>query len=348
MAENQQIPTMERVKNFVWFTAIALLVALAVVLWIRKATKTPGPGPAAAETPQQRQARLDRELRAAGQLALDHTDDQRRREGLRRLRELVAGSPDYLPARYALVDIALGLRENTLAEKTASDLVTERPSDWQAHAAMAAVLVVEGRDADAAGELLKAIDLNRQAGGEPQAELHGKLAGVYLKQGKAAEAEQELSVVLDLAKKAGSQGSWGVHAMFAEAALKQGKMQQADEHLLAAARLNLPATAIQLARSSLDLSSRLGQLLVDSRQREEVEVAYRLLTGAAQFKKSDADAQFLAAKAAARANHADEASRFLAAASQLKPDDPRIAELKGLIAQIPTTTRATTASAPTP
>jgi len=319
MAAPRQPSSSERVKNFLWFSGIAILIALAILLWIRK-SRSPAPSileRSAEVAEEQRTARLLAETRAAAQLAQGN-DEAQRREAIRRLQQLSEENPDFVPAQEALVQVALMLKENAVADRTARNMVRRFPDAPAAHLLVGLVEMAAQRWPDAAAELTKAIELNKAHGGEPQ---------------------------------------WNLHGLLAETYLKQNKIPEADAQLREAANINLPATAAQIARSSLDLSERLGLVLLVGGKPDEAIPAYRLLSGVATHRKEDANAQYCAAAAALHAGRADEARTFLAAAEKLKPGDPRFAKLGAEIARAPSTRRAasgpatqptTTATAPAP
>jgi tetratricopeptide (TPR) repeat protein len=317
MAAQREPSRSERVKNFLWFSGIAILIALAIVLWIRKART-----PAKSELEQSSQmAGQQRAIRLLGQLQealqqMRDTDPQKQRAGLTQIEQLLQQNPNFVPAKQALVRGALLLKDIALAERQARELAREFPDAVEAHRLLGLVALEAHRFPDAEQEIKKAIELSQKAQGA------GAGAG-------AGAGEPQ----------------WDLHALLAEVYLEEGKTREADAELRRAADINLPQTAIQIARSSLALSERLGIVLLTSGKVQELEPAYRLLVGVAQHKKDDAEAQYLAAVAALRVSNLDEARTFLAAAEKLKPGDPRFEKLREAIARVPATTHAASVTA---
>ena len=218
-------------------------------------------------------------------------------------------NPTFIPAQQALVQAALLLNENALADRVARDLTKQHPNAPEAHTLLAQVAMNTQQLPEAEAEIRKAIELNKQRQAPP---------------------------------------SWYLHALLAEALLKQGKVAETDAELRQVSDINLPQAAPVIARTSVDLSERLGIVLLQGGKPQELEPAYLFLTGVAKQKTNDADAQYYAAVAALRRGRPDEAGTLLAAAEKLKPGDPRFAPLRAEIARAPTTTRASSAPATRP
>ncbi len=321
MEEKPKPSSAEQLKNFLWFAAIAFLLAVALVLWIRKSTSSKAPvGEEAAGTAQeQRAARLSRELgeilqfalaeegrppvstSAVSQPASQPVNTQRQREALIRLQRMIIEAPDFLPARAALVRFAATLGENELARRTADDMAKDYPDIPMSHVMVALVAERAGDRATAETALKKAIDIGVKAGEE----------------------------------------SWEAHALLAEVYLKQDRLAEADAELHRAVAVNAPEAAMGIAQTSLELAHRLGIVLSASNQPLHKELAFRLLDGVSRHKKDDADVRYRAAEAAADRGHAEDARRLLAEATKLKPDDPRAGGLTRRIATMPASRPAT-------
>lgn len=310
MAARHEASTAERVKSFLWFAGIAVLFAAAVILWIRKAT---APAPSLLErstqlAEQQRATRLVEQLQVAVKLTQD-ADPQRRREGLTQIEQMAQQNPTFLPGREMLVRAALLSNETATADRAARELVKEYPEAVESHTLLGLVSLAMRQLPTAEEEIKKAIELNKQHEGKPQ---------------------------------------WNLHGLLAETYMREGRLQEADAELRRAADIDLPQAVVQIAQSSIDLSERLGVLLLQSGKPQELEAAYVLLTGVARHAPDDPEAQYHAAASAFRKGRLDEARTFLATAERLKPGDPRFAQLQAEIARGPTTTRATAGLASQP
>lgn len=299
----------DQIRNFLWFVGIAALLALALVLWIRKSARSPLTDVSPGDVPAQSFAVLASELQTILESSQGGKDDQERqqrgREAIVRVRQMIAESPGFLPARRALAGLAVTLGDQQTAKEAAESFVNDYPDHPAARMTLGLVRQSSGDYAAAEKEFRESIRLLQQRGAENQ--------------------------------------RWEPHGLLAELYLRQGRTDLADAELKEAIQINVAATAIQIARSSLELSQRLGMLLVTSERPEESAAAWRLLTGVARHRQDDAEAQYWAAFAAARRGDAESAREFLRRSEQLRPADPRYADLRKQIERLPPATQPTQA-----
>lgn len=281
---------------------------------------------------------------------------------------------------------AMRLNQPPLADQMAAELVKKFPDDPGSHVTDGDLKMEIHKGEGAVASYQKALDITRKPGQEPQQEqlvlLRLIQAGVMLKQAPVADqaaadllakfpkepdthitagrlrmdlhngegAAEAFLKAIDLIKEQKAEVPWILRGMLAEAYLKQNKTAEADAELRAAADSNLFEVVTGVARSSVDLSLRLGQVLLASEKKEETEPAYVLLKHVATIKTADAEAQYWAAVAASRWWESNqEAQQFLDQAIKIKADDPRYAELQAKLKQLPTTratSQPTTATAP--
>ncbi|MBN1489622.1 MAG: tetratricopeptide repeat protein [Phycisphaerae bacterium] len=298
-------PLSERMKTYLWYGAIGLLLIGAVVLWLRPPQPTVKSKSVFTDDPIDpdlaRRVRKQRQLEEAGRL-LQSENAEVRREALTRIQAIVTEAPDFYGARQMLVTAAMANDEPDLAEQAAREIVGMHPDLPDGHVTLGRVLQAARGGAGAVEAFEKAIELFRQ---------------------------QEQPV------------HWSIYGMLAEAYLVRGDVDAADANLRRAADTNLTDATAFIAQRSLDLSERLGRVLVVSNNEHELQAAFVLLRGVAQNKPDDAEAQSFAARAALKRKNIDAARVFVAKAEQLQPDDPQVAALKAEIEAAPTTQAAT-------